>query len=123
MLIAWGASVSEEADPLEMAEMTLAKRDLVKKKNDDVHEEPWVECDQCKRWVHQICALFNGRKNKGTATIYHCPFCSLAHRAKLRSDAPSIKALSAKDIRHTKLSVYIEKRVITVLNEVGWSQC
>ena len=98
-------------DAQEFPEIVLYKKDLQKKKNDEMNEEPWVECDQCKRWVHQICALFNGRKNKGMQTIYHCPFCSLAQRAKQRSDAPPNKTLGAKDIRHTGLSQYIEKRV------------
>ena len=52
-------------------------RDLTKKKNDEMHEESWVECSICERWVHQICALFNGRKNKVSETVYHCPFCIL----------------------------------------------
>ena len=55
----------KDSEPLEMPDCTLWKKELAKKKNDDMHEEPWVECDSCQRWVHQICALFNGRKNKG----------------------------------------------------------
>lgn len=78
-----------------------------------MHEEPWVECSQCNRWVHQICALFNGRMNKGT-TIYHCPFCFMARR---NAREPQSKPLGAKDIRHTKLSRFLEDRVIKSLDD------
>jgi E1A/CREB-binding protein len=103
----------KEKDPLEFPDCTLWKRELQKKKNDEMHEEPWVECSQCNRWVHQICALFNGRMNKGT-TIYHCPFCFMARR---NAREPQPKPLGAKDIRHTKLSRFLEDRVIKCLED------
>ena len=37
-------------------------------------EEGWVQCDQCERWVHQICGLFNKGRNSQT-THYMCPIC------------------------------------------------
>lgn len=43
-------------------------------------QEPWVECDSCKRWVHQICALFNSRKNSHEHASYYCPHCVLNNR-------------------------------------------
>jgi E1A/CREB-binding protein len=101
----------KEKEPLEFPDCTLWKKELQKKKNDEMHEEPWVECSQCNRWVHQICALFNGRMNKGT-TIYHCPFCFMARRTP-REPQP----LGAKDIRHTKLSRFLEDRVIKSLDD------
>mmetsp|Transcript_10188 Transcript_10188/g.33388 ORF Transcript_10188/g.33388 Transcript_10188/m.33388 type:complete len:1160 (-) Transcript_10188:777-4256(-) len=103
----------KEKEPLEFPDLTLWKHELQKKKNDEMHEEPWVECSQCKRWVHQICALFNGRMNKGT-TIYHCPFCFMARRG---SREPHPRPLGAKDIRHTKLSRYLEQRVLRSLED------
>lgn len=101
----------KDKEPLEFPDCTLWKKELQKKKNDEMHEEPWVECSQCNRWVHQICALFNGRMNKGT-TIYHCPFCFMARRT-----AREPPLLGAKDIRHTKLSRFLEDRVSKSLED------
>jgi len=109
----------KDKEPLEFPDCTLWKKELQKKKNDEMHEEPWVECSQCNRWVHQICALFNGRMNKGT-TIYHCPFCFMARRS---SREPQPKPLGAKDIRHTKMSRFLEDRVTKSLEDAyGGSQ-
>jgi len=49
---------------------------LIRKKNNELYGEPWVSCDRCERWVHQVCALFNSRKNSlMSAQEYICPLC------------------------------------------------
>ena len=40
---------------------TVYKRDLLKRTMEAEIVEPWVKCDTCSVWVHQICALFNDR--------------------------------------------------------------
>jgi len=85
----------------------VAKADLQELKNDAVPEEGWVNCDECKSWVHQICALFNGRTNKSTAT-YTCPNCYLA---KLESGSVPLSKTVKKAVHlpESKLSREIEK--------------
>merc|ERR1719401_230320 len=54
----------DENKQIELGDKTLKKSELKKKKNDEIHEESWVQCDSCERWIHQICGLFNARQNK-----------------------------------------------------------
>ncbi|CAM9828723.1 unnamed protein product, partial [Sphacelaria rigidula] len=54
----------------------LRKRDLLRRKFDEEISEPWVQCDRCNSWVHQVCALFNARSNVGESTFV-CPLCRL----------------------------------------------
>merc|ERR1719506_2960809 len=58
------------------------KNSLIKKKNDDDLEEPWVQCDFCNNWYHQICVLFNGRKNTHGEAHFTCPTCILSQIEK-----------------------------------------
>ncbi|CAM9873566.1 unnamed protein product [Ectocarpus sp. 4 AP-2014] len=62
------AAVEEVKAPL--------KRDLLRRKFDEEISEPWVQCDRCNSWVHQVCALFNARANVGEARFV-CPVCRL----------------------------------------------
>lgn len=62
----------------------LTKRDILKRKLDEEVAEPWVNCDSCGHWVHQICALYNDRIRPDDATDelgYQCPLCKLEFAA------------------------------------------
>lgn len=100
----------DEKIPIEFADMSIMKADLIKKKNDEVHEESWVHCDTCQSWVHQICGLFNTRQNKEQHSEYSCPKCLLEKR-KTTSITPSMKPLAAADLPRTTLSEWIEKSI------------
>jgi len=86
----------------------VRKKDLHKLKNDSMPEEAWVQCDTCDSWVHQICALFNGRKNKSAAS-YSCPKCDLAKLSVPGSRIAAKPLKVAADLPHCKMSLAIEK--------------
>jgi hypothetical protein len=63
-----------KGDSVEIDGQLIQKSALLKTNNDVKLEEPWVECDSCHSWVHQVCGLYN----KGLAsreTPYYCPHC------------------------------------------------
>jgi Bromodomain/TAZ zinc finger len=109
----WCSTCFNELDdkiPIELVDMSIMKGDLIKKKNDEVHEESWVQCDSCERWVHQICGLFNTRQNKEHHSEYCCPKCLCARR-KEQGVPPEPKSLCAADLPRTTLSEWLEKNI------------
>lgn len=84
----------------------ISKKDLQEFKNDALPEEGWVNCDECQSWVHQICALFNGRTNKSNAT-YTCPKCFL-QKADLESTSRDATMKGALDLPQSNMSRAIE---------------
>ncbi|KAJ8524052.1 hypothetical protein ON010_g17066 [Phytophthora cinnamomi] len=60
-------------------EYVVSKLALLKAKFLDELTEPWVQCDRCNGWVHQICALFNACENadEEEEVMYTCPLCRL----------------------------------------------
>lgn len=109
----WCSTCFNELDdkiPIELIDMSIMKSDLVKKKNDEIHEESWVQCDSCERWVHQICGLFNTRQNKEHHSEYCCPKC-LYEKRKTTVITPDTKPLCAADLPRTTLSEWLEKNL------------
>ena len=45
---------------------------FVKKKNDEVFPESWVQCSRCHEWLHCICGLVHPRQ---VTNNYVCPIC------------------------------------------------
>lgn len=56
---------------------SLLKKQLLKRKADEDIAEPWVKCDTCQSWVHQICALYNSRQPENFNGFVECPLCKL----------------------------------------------
>mmetsp|Transcript_16450 Transcript_16450/g.23398 ORF Transcript_16450/g.23398 Transcript_16450/m.23398 type:complete len:1651 (+) Transcript_16450:347-5299(+) len=100
----------DETKKIDFPEGSLKKQELEKKKNDEVHEESWVQCDTCNRWIHQICGLFNSRQNKDNSSKFSCPHC-LCKDMKEGRTRPQRNALSAQKLPRTKLSEWLESQV------------
>jgi len=101
----------KDGQQLDLGDTTLKKEQLTKKKNDEVHEESWVQCDKCERWIHQICALFNTRQNKDQRSEYTCPRCTIEDRKKKGTTEGTSTTPMAEDLQRTKLSELLEKHV------------
>lgn len=105
----------DEKSPIELIDLSVQKSDLTKKKNDEVHEESWVQCDVCNRWIHQICGLFNTRQNKEHHSEYCCPLC-LLDKKKKNQDAQLPKPPGAAELPRTKLSEFLENHVASKID-------
>lgn len=103
----------KENQEIQMPQGTYKKMDLVKKKNDEVREESWVNCDTCQRWIHQICGLFNTRQNKDQMSKYVCPCCTIAERKRSGQTESTTTTPMAEDLQRTLLSEYLEAHIRT----------
>lgn len=98
----------------------LKKSSLLKRKNSEVAEEPWVECDSCKLWYHQICALFNERNHaiSGEQEPFVCPIC--VKKQRVAGVKPSTEnGLKARRLPITRMARLIEMRVMEAIEQAG----
>jgi E1A/CREB-binding protein len=92
----------------------IRKSKLVSAKHDSLPEEAFIECHDCSARVHQICALYNGRKAKPNE-IFRCLKCILVQR---ESDKEPDKVWeSAKELPKCKMSDFIEEGLLKTLDK------
>ncbi|CAA7407437.1 unnamed protein product [Spirodela intermedia] len=105
-------------DSIEVEGTPYLKAKFERKKNDEETEEWWVQCDKCEAWQHQICALFNGRRNDGGQAEYTCPNCYIQEIERgERMPLPQSAVLGAKDLPRTILSDHIEQYLFKRLKQ------
>ncbi|KAJ7544850.1 hypothetical protein O6H91_09G096200 [Diphasiastrum complanatum] len=106
------------SDMVEMDGQTYPKTRLERRKNDEETEEAWVQCDKCNLWQHQVCALFNGRRNEGGEAEYTCPECCMKEMEKgERKPLPPSSVLGPRDLPKTFLSDHLEQRLARKLKQ------
>ncbi|KAG1361840.1 histone acetyltransferase HAC1 [Cocos nucifera] len=105
-------------DTVQVDGTAYPKARLEKKRNDEETEEWWVQCDKCEAWQHQICALFNGRRNDGGQAEYTCPNCYIEEIEKgERKPLSQSAVLGAIDLPRTILSDHVEQRLFRRLKQ------
>ncbi|KAF3846355.1 hypothetical protein F7725_003433 [Dissostichus mawsoni] len=97
-----GNSVTLGDDPSQQQTM-ISKEQFEKKKNDMLDPEPFVECKDCGRKMHQICVL---HYDVIWPSGFICDNC-LKKSGKTRKE----NKFSARRLQTTRLGTYIEDRV------------
>ncbi|KAM6904880.1 CREB binding protein b isoform 2-T2 [Xenentodon cancila] len=97
-----GNSVTLGDDPAQ-PQTVISKDQFEKKKNDMLDPEPFVECKDCGRKMHQICVL---HYDVIWPSGFICDNC-LKKSGKARKE----NKFSARRLQTTKLGSYIEERV------------
>ncbi|XP_045903042.1 histone lysine acetyltransferase CREBBP isoform X4 [Micropterus dolomieu] len=97
-----GESVTLGDDPTQPQTM-ISKDQFERKKNDVLDPEPFVECKDCGRKMHQICVL---HYEVIWPSGFICDNC-LKKSGKTRKE----NKFSAKRLQSTRLGMYIEDRV------------
>ncbi|KAI3851918.1 hypothetical protein MKW98_019917 [Papaver atlanticum] len=91
-------------------------KEKIRLDNDIDYQEPFVMCDICGGWQHHTCALFNNERNIDEKAEYICPKCYIQEiNSGLRIPLDPSVIRGAADLRRTKLSNFIEDRLVSRL--------
>ncbi|KAK9683256.1 hypothetical protein RND81_10G126800 [Saponaria officinalis] len=100
------------AGNIKFNEFTVSKTALHPRKNNLVTDESWVQCDKCEGWQHQICSLFNDKRDLGGKVEFICPKCHLEDLGTgKRMNLPRTTSMDASNLPRTLLSDHLEQRL------------
>eukprot|EP01029_Cantina_marsupialis_P012298 TRINITY_DN27146_c0_g1_i1.p1 TRINITY_DN27146_c0_g1~~TRINITY_DN27146_c0_g1_i1.p1 ORF type:complete len:1336 (-),score=283.60 TRINITY_DN27146_c0_g1_i1:427-4434(-) len=115
--IHWCVSCFEnnKSTAMEVNGVKYEKEDCEKIKKSVNEQEPWVQCDQCSKWYHQICVLYNPKRDRQKSTKqptkFCCPLCWLEREdINMRPNAPAQKDL-AKSLKPTMMSEFMIRMI------------
>ncbi|OQS01531.1 histone acetyltransferase [Achlya hypogyna] len=84
----WCAKCVPKLPEFTFGDRVVMKAELVKAKFQEELTEPWVQCDSCMGWVHQVCALFNSEIIVDDDVPFTCALCRL-HALESQYVAPT----------------------------------
>ncbi|XP_020572493.1 histone acetyltransferase HAC1-like [Phalaenopsis equestris] len=102
-------------EKIKFAKQYILKAHLEQRTNyaeTDGTSEKLVQCQKCKEWLHEICALFNGKLDKvnSSKVEFVCPICCLRDIENgVREPLLRRLVVGAKELPRTKLSDHIEE--------------
>ena len=85
---------------------------FVRKKNDDVFPETWIQCSRCKEWMHCVCGLVHPRQ---VSSSYVCPLCLIddPHRViKVQLGAREIPTCHLSDYLTNCINECVDQEVV-----------
>lgn len=109
----------------EDVKFTLLKKDLLKRKLDEEVAEPWVQCETCSTWVHQICALYSESCCESEETLasmsvqnYECMMCKLEKKCFMdRESEKNRDLLSALKLNDSQEIMDVERCLQNVVRK------